>query len=48
MSYPQIAEHMGVTGRQVKRYLAKAYDRLRREIIEAEIRRRPTQAGNGQ
>jgi RNA polymerase sigma factor (sigma-70 family) len=46
LSYPQIAEHMGVTGRQVKRYLARAYDRLRREMIEAEIRRRPAEAGN--
>jgi RNA polymerase sigma factor (sigma-70 family) len=46
MSYPQIAEHMGVTGRQVKRYLAKAYDRLRREMIGAEIKRMPKEAGN--
>jgi RNA polymerase sigma-70 factor (ECF subfamily) len=46
LSYPQIAEHMGVTGRQVKRYLAKAYDRLRQELIEAEIRRRPAEPGN--
>lgn len=46
LSYPQIAEHMGVTGRQVKRYLARAYDRLRREMIEAEISGRPAAAGN--
>lgn len=44
MSYPQIAEHMGVTRRQVRRYLARAYDRLRREMISADIRRMPTEA----
>jgi RNA polymerase sigma-70 factor (ECF subfamily) len=44
LSYPEIAEHMGVTGRQVRRYLAKAYDRLRREMIGAAIRRTPTGA----
>ena len=47
MTYPQIAEHMGVTGRQVKRYLAKAYDALRHELAETEIERRPAEAGNG-
>jgi RNA polymerase sigma factor (sigma-70 family) len=36
LTYPQIAEQMSVTGRQVKRYLAKAYDQLRRALIAAE------------
>lgn len=41
LTYPQIAEHMGVTRRQVKRYLAKAYERLRRDMIGAGIKRAP-------
>ena len=46
MSYPQIAEHMRVSGRQVKRYLAKAYDKLRREMIGTETNRMPKEARN--
>lgn len=38
LTYPQIARHMGVTRRQVKRYLAKAYERLRKDMIRASIR----------
>lgn len=38
LTYPQIAVHMGVTRRQVKRYLAKAYARLRVVISDAGLR----------
>ena len=41
LTYPQIAAHMGVTRRQVKRYLAKAYDRLRHDVIGAGIKADP-------
>ena len=37
LTYPQIAVHMGVTRRQVKRYLAKAYARLRIVISDAGV-----------
>lgn len=37
LTYPQIAEHMGVTRRQVKRYLAKAYARLRVIICDTGV-----------
>lgn len=42
LTYPQIATHMGVTRRQVKRYLAKAYERLRRDMIGAAVKAAPT------
>ena len=42
LTYPQIATHMGVTRRQVKRYLAKAYERLRRDMIGAGVKAAPT------
>lgn len=38
LTYPEIARHMGVTRRQVKRYLATAYSELRRALIGAGIR----------
>lgn len=42
LTYPQIATHMGVTRRQVKRYLAKAYERLRQDMIGAGAKAAPT------
>ncbi len=48
LTYPQIAEHMSVTRRQVKRYLAKAYDRLRQDMIGAGIRPAPADTDNEQ
>ena len=44
LTYPQIAVHMGVTRRQVKRYLAKAYARLRDDMIGAGLRSAPRDA----
>ena len=46
LTYPQIATHMGVTRRQVKRYLAKAYARLRTHMIDAGIRSAPAERGD--
>ena len=42
LTYPQIATHMGVTRRQVKRYLAKAYERLRQDMIGVDVKAAPT------
>lgn len=38
LTYPQIATHMGMTRRQVKRYLAKTYERLRQDMIGAGVK----------
>lgn len=40
LTYAQVAAHMGVTRRMVKRYLAKAHSTLRERMIDAGVRQR--------
>ena len=48
LTHAEIATHMGVTKRMVKRYLAKGYSKLREQMIRVGVRRREAKADQRQ